>query len=160
MYSALYKMQWFSGRFDVYTPKIRRKFSEIWRLEIKTNVAYTRLKVIASDMYYYLQFSACTIMVVKAGLARLTMIITSKHGRQRSSLYYTLYIYGQTLTLRGVTFAKIVHMDVPAEPQKFDFLYKIFFAQFAIIHCHDIQAFYSLGTRRFLPHGWQLTGFS
>ena len=47
MYSALHIMQWFSHILDVFTPKIRQKFSILTFLWIKTNVAYTRLEVIA-----------------------------------------------------------------------------------------------------------------
>ena len=44
MYSALNIMQWFSGCLDVFT----RKSNENFRFyELKLNVAYTRLEVIA-----------------------------------------------------------------------------------------------------------------
>ena len=49
MYSALHAMQWFSQLLDVFTPKIRRKFFDFNILWIKTNVAYTRLKMIAKQ---------------------------------------------------------------------------------------------------------------
>ena len=49
MHSALHIMQWFSVFLDVFTPKIRRKFLILTFLWIKTNVAYTRLEVIAKQ---------------------------------------------------------------------------------------------------------------
>ena len=49
MYSALHIMQWFSQLLDVFTPKIRRKIFDYTFLWIKTNVAYTRLEVIATQ---------------------------------------------------------------------------------------------------------------
>ena len=49
MYSALHIMQCFSHILDVFTPKIRRKISILTVLWIKTNVAYTRLEVIAKQ---------------------------------------------------------------------------------------------------------------
>ena len=49
MYSALHIMQWFSHILDVFTPKIRQKFFDFNILWIKTNVAYTRLEVIAKQ---------------------------------------------------------------------------------------------------------------
>ena len=47
MYSALHIMQWLSHILDVFTLKIRRKFFDFYILWIKTNVAYTRLELIA-----------------------------------------------------------------------------------------------------------------
>ena len=47
LYSALLIMQWFSHSLDVFTQKIRRTFSILTFLWLKTNVAYTRLEVIA-----------------------------------------------------------------------------------------------------------------
>ena len=49
MYSALHIMQWFSHSLDVFTPKIKRKFFDFYILWIKTNVAYTRLEMIAKQ---------------------------------------------------------------------------------------------------------------
>ena len=49
MYSALHIMQWFSNSLDVFTPKIKRKFFDFYILWIKTNVAYTRLEMIAKQ---------------------------------------------------------------------------------------------------------------
>ena len=43
IYSALHIMQWFSQILDVFTPKIRRKYFDFYILQIKINVAYTRL---------------------------------------------------------------------------------------------------------------------
>ena len=56
MYPALYILQWFSRNLDVCTQNSRHKFSDIyngWNKQTKTNVAYTRLKVIASALYLY-----------------------------------------------------------------------------------------------------------
>ena len=47
MYSALHIMQWFSRLLDVFTPKIKWKFFDFYILWIKTNVAYTRLEMMA-----------------------------------------------------------------------------------------------------------------
>ena len=49
MYSALHIMQWFSHILDVSTLKIRQNFLILSFLWIKTNVAYTRLDVIAKQ---------------------------------------------------------------------------------------------------------------
>ena len=49
MYSALHIMQWFSHILDVFTAKIRRNFSILTFLGIKTDVVYTRLEVIAKQ---------------------------------------------------------------------------------------------------------------
>ena len=49
MYSALHIMQWFSHILDVFTPKTGENFSILTFLWIKTNVAYTRLEVIAKQ---------------------------------------------------------------------------------------------------------------
>ena len=51
MYSALHIMQWFSQLLDVFTPKIKRQFFDFYILQIKTNVAYTRLEMIARTKY-------------------------------------------------------------------------------------------------------------
>ena len=53
MYSALHTMQWFSPSLEVFSPKIRQNFFDFRILIIKTNVAYTRFKVIASAVYFY-----------------------------------------------------------------------------------------------------------
>ena len=42
-------MQWFSGCLGVFTPKIRRKFFDFNIFMNQTNVAYTRLEVIAKQ---------------------------------------------------------------------------------------------------------------
>ena len=49
MYSALHIMQWFSYILNVFNPKIRRKMFNFNILWIETNVAYTRLEVIAKQ---------------------------------------------------------------------------------------------------------------
>ena len=51
MYSALHIMRWFSQLLDVFTTKIKRKFFDFYILWIKTNVAYTILKMIARTKY-------------------------------------------------------------------------------------------------------------
>ena len=74
---------------DVFTPKIRRKFLILTFLWIKTNVAYTRLEVIAKqhsalqvEFYHRRQTDLllCTILLLPAVRS------SSKHGRWRSSL--------------------------------------------------------------------------
>ena len=89
MYSALHIMQWFSHILDVFTQKIRRKFSILFFLWIKINVAYTRLEVIVRTTY-------CTTSKVyhrpQTDLLLCTILLlhpvssSSKHGRRRSSL--------------------------------------------------------------------------
>ena len=85
IYSALHIMQWFSHILDVFTPKIRRKFLDFYILWIKTNVAYTRLEVIARTRY-------CTTTTASNWFVTLYYKLlpavrsSSKHGRRRSSL--------------------------------------------------------------------------
>ena len=85
MYSALHIMQWFSHSLDVFTPKIKRKFFHFYILWIKTNVAYTRLEMIARTMY-------CTTTTASNWFVTLYYKLlpavrsSSKHGRWRSSL--------------------------------------------------------------------------
>ena len=85
MYSALHIMQWFSQVLDVFTPKIKRKFFDFYILWIKTNVAYTRLEMIARTKY-------CTTTTASNWFVTLYCKLLpavrspSKHGRWRSSL--------------------------------------------------------------------------
>ena len=85
MYSALHIMQWFSHSLDVFTPKIKRKFFDFYILWIKTNVAYTRLEMIARTKY-------CTTSTASNWFVTLYYKLLpavrspSKHGRWRSSL--------------------------------------------------------------------------
>ena len=85
MYSALHIMQWFSHSLDVFTPKIKRKFFDFYILWIKTNVAYTRLEMIARTKY-------CTTTTASNWFVTLYYKLlpavrsSSKHGRWRSSL--------------------------------------------------------------------------
>ena len=91
MYSALHIMQWFSQLLDVFTPKIKRKFFDFYILWIKTNVAYTRLEMIARMKY-------CTTTTASNWFVTLYCKLlpaarsSSKHGRRWSSLLYTLYL--------------------------------------------------------------------
>ena len=85
MYSALHIMQWFSQLLDVFTPKIKRKFFDFYILWIKTNVAYTRLQMIARTKY-------CTTTTASNWFVTLYCKLlpavrsSSKHGRRWSSL--------------------------------------------------------------------------
>ena len=85
MYSALHIMQWFSHIQDVFIPKIKLNFFDFYILWIKTNVAYTRLELIARTKY-------CTTTTVSNWFVTLyykllpTVRSSSKHGRQQSSL--------------------------------------------------------------------------
>ena len=85
MYSALHIMQWFSQLLDVFTPKIKRKFFNFYILWIKTNVAYTRLEMIARTKY-------CTTTTASNWFVTLYYKLlpavrsSSKHGRRWSSL--------------------------------------------------------------------------
>ena len=85
MYSALHIMQWFSQVLDVFTPKIKRPFFDFYILWIKTNVAYTRLEMIARTKY-------CTTTTASNWFVTLYYKLlpavrsSSKHGRWRSSL--------------------------------------------------------------------------
>ena len=89
IYSALHIMQWFSHILDVFTLKIRWKFFD-FNIS-KTNVAYTRLEVIAK------QRSALQVEFitgVKLILLLCTILLlpplssSSKHGRWQSSLLF------------------------------------------------------------------------
>ena len=85
MYSALHIMQWFSQVLDVFTTKIKRKFFDFYVLWIKTNVAYTRLEMIARTKY-------CTTTTASNWFVTLYYKLlpavrsSSKHGRRWSSL--------------------------------------------------------------------------
>ena len=85
MYSALHIMQWFSQVLDVFTPKIKWKFFDFYILWSKTNVAYTRLEMIARTKY-------CTTTTASNWFVTLYYKLLpavrspSKHGRWRSSL--------------------------------------------------------------------------
>ena len=95
MYSALHIMQWFSQVLDVFTPKIKRNFSNFYILWIKTNVAYTRLEMIARTKY-------CTTTTASNWFVTLYYKLlpavrsSSKNGRWRSSLL--LYSISMDLT--------------------------------------------------------------
>ena len=86
MYPALHIMQRFSHILDVFTPKIRRKYFAFYILWIKTNVAYTRLELIARTKY-------CTTTTASNRLVTLyynllpTVRSSSQHDRRRSSLF-------------------------------------------------------------------------
>ena len=85
MYSALHIMQWFSQLLDVFTPKIKQTFFDFYVLWIKTNVAYTRLEMIARTKY-------CTTTTASNWFVTLYYKLLpavrspSKHGRRWSSL--------------------------------------------------------------------------
>ena len=85
MYSALHIIQWFSQVLDVFTPKIKWKIFDFYILWIKTNVAYTRLEMIARTKY-------CTTTTASNWFVTLYCKLLpavrspSKHGRWRSSL--------------------------------------------------------------------------
>ena len=102
MYSALHIMQWFSHIFDVFTPKIKWKFFDFYILWIKTDVAYTRLELIARTKY-------CTITTASNWFVTLCYKLlpavrsSSKHGRRWSSLvYYTLYLWLRKLPIEHI----------------------------------------------------------
>ena len=88
MYSALHIMQWFSQVVDVFTPKIKRKIFDFYILWIKTNIAYTRLEMIARTKY------CTTLTTTTASNWFVTLYYkllpavrsSSKHGRRWSSL--------------------------------------------------------------------------
>ena len=75
----------FSQVLDVFTPKIKRPFFDFYILWIKTNVAYTRLEMIARTNY-------CTTTTASNWFVTLYYKLlpavrsSSKHGRWRSSL--------------------------------------------------------------------------
>ena len=85
MYSALHIMQWFSHSLDVFTPKIKRKFFDFYILWIKTNVAYTRLEMIARTKYCATTTASNWFVTLYYKLLPAVRS-PSKHGRWRSSL--------------------------------------------------------------------------
>ena len=85
MYSALHIMQWFSHSLDVFTPKIKRKFFDFYILWIKTNVAYTRLEMIARTKYFTTTTASNWFVTLYYKLLPAVRS-PSKHGRWRSSL--------------------------------------------------------------------------
>ena len=102
MYSALHIMQWFSGCLDVFTPKIRRKFFDLTFLWIKTNVAYTRLEMIAKQRSaLQVVHRRQTDLLLRTILLLPPLKSPSKHGSWRSSLL--LYSISMTITQRGIT---------------------------------------------------------
>ena len=103
MYSALHIMQWFSQVLDVFTPKIKRPFFDFYILWIKTNVAYTRLEMIARTKY-------CTTTTASNWFVALYYKLlpavrsSSKHGRWRSSLL----LYSISM---GYTCHQVMHLS-------------------------------------------------
>ena len=99
MYSALHIMQWFSHILDMFTPKIRQKFFDFYISWIKTNVAYTRLELIARTKY-------CTTTTASNWFVTLYYKLlpavrsSSKHGRRWSSLL----LYSISMFSRHVLF--------------------------------------------------------
>ena len=91
MYSALHTMQWFSQVLDVFTPKIKRKFFDFYILWIKTNVAYTRLEMIAR-MKYCTTTTASNWFVTLYYKLLPAVRSSSKHGRWRSSLLLVVVV--------------------------------------------------------------------
>ena len=95
MYSALHIMQWFSQLLDVFTPKIKQNFFDFYILWIKTNIAYTRLEMIARTRY-------CTTTTASNWFVTLYYKLlpavrsSSKHGRRWSSLL--LYSISMVIT--------------------------------------------------------------
>ena len=97
MYSALHIMQWFSQLLDVFTPKIKRKFFDFYILWIKTNVAYTRLEMIARTKYCTTTTASnwCVTLYYKLLPAVRS---SSKHGRWWSSLLlYSMFNLNQLI---------------------------------------------------------------
>ena len=91
IYSASHIMQWFSHILNVFTPKIRRNVFDLYIIWIKTNVAYTRLEVIARTKYCTTTTASNWFVTLYCKL--LPAVSSSpKHCRWRSRLYYTLYI--------------------------------------------------------------------
>ena len=86
IYSALHIMQWFSHILDVFTPKIRRKFCDFYILWIKTNVAYTRLEVIARTKYCTTTIASNWFVTLYYTILYYRVSSSSKHGRWQSSL--------------------------------------------------------------------------
>ena len=109
MYSALHIMQWFSQVLDVFTPKIKRPFSDFYILWIKTNVAYTRLEMIARTKY-------CTTTTASNWFVTLYYKLlpavrsSSKHGRWRFSLLlYSISMVKMVLVLfKGTRTQKLI----------------------------------------------------
>ena len=88
IYSALHihVMQWFLHILDVFTLKIRRKFFDFYILWIKTNVAYTRLAVIARNKVLHSKTTASNWFVALYCKLLPAVSSSSKHGCWRSSL--------------------------------------------------------------------------
>ena len=101
MYSALHIMQWFSQLLDVFTPKIKRKFFDFYILWIKTNVAYTRLEMIARTKYSTTTTVSNWFVTLYYKLLPAVRS-SSKHGRWWSSLL----LYSISMNLTSNTFLK------------------------------------------------------
>ena len=99
MYSALHIMQWFSHLLDVFTPKIKQNFFDFYILWIKTNVAYTRLEMIARTKYCTTT-TASNWFVTSYYKLLPAVRSSSKHGRRWSSLllYYSMVIIDQVVS--------------------------------------------------------------
>ena len=113
MYSALHIMQWFSQLLDVFTPKIKRKFFDFYILWIKTNVAYTRLEMIART-------KCCTTTTASNWFVTLYYKLlpavrsSSKHCRWWSSLLlYSISMYETHLASQEESGCVGVFQSVP-----------------------------------------------
>ena len=97
MYSALHIMQWFSQILDVLTPKIKWKFFDFYILWIKTNVAYTRLEVIAKQQSA-LQVEFITGVKLICYFVLYHCILHWSYLPNMAvgdlAFYYTLYLWG------------------------------------------------------------------
>ena len=113
MDSALHIIQWFSHILGVFTSKIRRKFFDFYLLWIKTNVAYTRLELIARTKY-------CTTTTASNWFVTLYYKLlpavrsSSKHGRRQSSLllYSTMDLHIGDLHIQILT-QQLLHAWFP-----------------------------------------------
>ena len=111
MYSALHSaMQWFSQLLDertehVFTPKIKRKFFDVYILWIKTNVAYTRLEMIAKTKYCTKTTASNWIITLYYKLLPAVRS-SSKHGRRWSSLllYSYLWMWSSSLSCLSLVY--------------------------------------------------------
>ena len=96
MYSALHIMQWFSHILEVFTPKIRQKFFDFNTFMIKTNVAYTRLEVIAKQ-HSALQVESITCVKLICYFVLYYCFLHWVHLPNMAvgdlAFYYTLYLW-------------------------------------------------------------------
>ena len=115
IYLALHIMQWFSHILhviDVFTPKIRRKFFDFYILWNKTNVAYTRLAVIARTKYYTLQLQRQTDLLLCTVNCFPQWVHPQNMAVGDLAFYYTLYLWTEKDIIKHFAYFEITKCKI------------------------------------------------